>query len=272
MFEHIFQRFEQADAILIGGGAGLSASAGLDASGEGFRREFATEIAHYGFSDLYSAGFYPFPTERHWWAHWAHHADYFRHQPPALPLYKELAKLVEDRNYYVITTNVDAQFAKAGFPEDRVFAVQGDMAEMQCAKGCHQKVYPNLEAIRTMRANTHDFCVDERFLPRCPVCHGPINMHLRIDQYFVEDEHWHEMATRYQDFLGKYADRKLFMLELGVGFNTPTIIRFPFRRLARLNPDSTLLRINLEKERPEAAGNIFTWRCDIAEGVRRLLN
>lgn len=239
------EKMKQASAILIGAGAGLSTNAGLEYDGPGFRENFGDYIGAYGFRDLYSSGFYPFRTEGERWAYWARHIDFIRFRPPALPLYKLLHSLVAKLDYFVITTNVDGQFYKSGFAADRIFAVQGDYSEMQCARGCHPKVYDNSEAVKNILANSHDFSVDEKFLPRCPVCGGPMDMHLRKDEFFVEDAAWHQMAKAYERFLDTYGNRNLLMLELGVGFNTPTIIRYPFEAMAKLNHRAFLCRVNL---------------------------
>ena len=240
----------QAPAVLLGGGAGLSAAAGIDYSGEGFRRAFADYIARYGFTDLYTSGFYPFPTEEEHWARWARHVDYAALRPPVMPLYRQLYRLVADREYFVITTNVDAQFEKAGFAPERLFAVQGDYREMQCARACHQKVYSNLEAVQKILAATRDLTVPPACVPRCPVCGGTMEMHLRVDETFIEDEAWHLAARRYTAFLRTYGAGSIVLLEMGVGFNTPTIIRFTFEELTLANPKALLVRLNTEPTPP----------------------
>lgn len=237
-------------AVLIGGGAGLSAAAGIDYSGEAFRRAFADYIARYGFTDLYSSGFYPFRTEEERWARWARHVEYAALRPPAMPLYRRLLQLVGDKDYFVITTNVDAQFEKAGFAPDRLFAVQGDYREMQCARACHQKVYSNLEAVQKILAATHDLTIPPSCVPRCPVCGGKMEMHLRVDRYFIEDEAWHRAEQRYAAFLRTCGWGRVMLLEMGVGFNTPTIIRFPFEELTLANPQALLVRMNTEPAPP----------------------
>lgn len=249
--ERVSAFLEKADAVLIGGGAGLSAAAGIEYAGEGFRRAFADYIARYGFTDLYSSGFYAFPTEAERWARWARHVDYAALKPPAMPLYVQLLQLVREKEYFVITTNVDAQFEKAGFAPERLFAVQGDYREMQCARACHQKVYSNLDAVKRILETTHDLTIPESCVPRCPVCGGKMEMHLRVDEYFIEDEAWHRAARRYEKFLSDYGKKKLLLLEMGVGFNTPTIIRYPFEEITFLNPAALLVRMNQEDLSPK---------------------
>ena len=248
--ERVSAALAGAEAVLIGGGAGLSAAAGIDYFGAAFRRAFADYIERYGFSDLYSSGFYPFPTEAERWAYWARHVDYAAVQPPAMPLYVQLLELVGDKEYFVITTNVDAQFEKAGYAAERLFAVQCDYREMQCARACHRKVYSNLDAVKRILATTKGLTIPESSVPRCPVCGGRMEMHLRIDEHFIEDERWHKAARRYEDFLSRHARGKIVLLELGVGFNTPTIIRYPFEELTFFNQAALLVRLNQENIPP----------------------
>lgn len=235
------------DYIVVGAGAGLSAAAGLDYSGPKFKKEFADYISRYGFPDLYSSSFYEFPTEEERWARWARHIDYARFRPEAFPLYKELFTLVKDKNYFVITTNVDAQFRKAGFNPDKIFEVQGDYGMMQCAVGCHPTLYSNKETVRQILQNSHDLTVDKKYIPTCPVCGGNMDVHVRKNRYFVQDSEWEKAAQRYEDFITEYAENKrVVLIELGIGFNTPTIIRFPFEQITYHNPKATLIRLNSE--------------------------
>ncbi len=241
------KKLADAEAIVIGAGAGLSAAAGLDYSGSGFRKEFADYIARYDFSDLYTSSFYDFPTEEQRWARWARHIDYARFRPDAFPLYRELFDLVKDKRYFVITTNVDAQFRKAGFDPDKIFEVQGDYGLMQCAIGCHPKVYSDKKAVEAIVRHSHDLTVDPEYVPVCPVCGGNMDVHVRKNQYFVQDEEWSKAAGRYEDFMARYADHGVVvLLELGIGFNTPAIIRYPFEQVTYRNPDATLIRLNAE--------------------------
>lgn len=247
------EKLKNAEAILIGAGAGLSASAGLDYAGSDFHEQFADYIARYKFTDLYSSGFYPFASGAEKWAYWARHVNFTRFAPPALPLYLELKELVAGGNYFVATTNVDGQFFKAGFDRNRIMAFQGDYAEMQCARGCHPVVYDNEAAVRKILANSENLTVDESFVPLCPVCNGPMDMHLRKDSCFVEDSAWHGAYARYVDFLRAAARKRLALLELGVGFNTPGIIRYPFEELALYNPQAFLIRVNRDDAAVPAA-------------------
>lgn len=233
-----------SDAVLIGAGAGLSAAAGLRYSGTEFDREFADYIKKYHFPDLYSSAFHEFATEEERWTRWARHIDFIRFRLGAMPLYRDLFDIVSGKNYFVITTNVDAQFRKAGFNEDRIFEVQGDYGLMQCARACHDTLYDDRRTVEDINANAHDMTVDSRFVPQCPVCGGRMDVHVRVNSYFVEDAHWHSMAERYYSFVEKYNSSRLVLLELGVGFNTPTIIRYPFEQITYASHDATLIRLN----------------------------
>lgn len=234
----------EADHILIGAGAGLSAAAGLLYSGEEFEREFRPWIERYGITDLYTSSFYPFQTEEERWAYWAKHIWFARYRPEATPLYKELFSLVEQKDYFVITTNVDGQFEKAGFDPDRLFATQGDYAYLQPASGFPETLIYNKEWVERALPAIHDCRIPTELVPRFPETGEPLAPNLRSDNTFVEDAHWHQQATRYQQFVEKARRNKLLLLEFGIGFNTPSIIRFPFEQMAALLPHAFLVRFN----------------------------
>lgn len=234
-----------AECIIIGAGAGLSTAAGLRYDGPEFEHRFADFIQKYGISDLYSSSFYPFQTEEEYWACWARHIDFIRFRNVA-PLYQQLFKLVNQKDYFVITTNVDGQFRKAGFDEDRLFEVQGDYAYLQCAKGCHDTLYDNEELVKRMVNATEDCRIPSSLVPHCPIDGEKMAVHVRCDEYFVEDESWQAASERYYQFLERARERRTVLLELGVGFNTPSIIRFPFERMAASWKDTHLVRINQE--------------------------
>lgn len=247
-----------ADAVLIGAGAGASTAAGLEYGGKRFRQNFHEFIMKYGgqyMTDMYAAGFYPFPSEEARWGYWSKHALLNRFDPPALPLYKELYDIVKDKEYFVLTTNVDHQFHKAGFATDKIFATQGDYGEIQCQRGCHPKVYDAEDIFRKMDAARKDCLIPSKLVPKCPVCGGKMAMHLRCDNYFVEDEAWHEACDRYADFLEQNEGKRLVLIELGVGFNTPIIIRFPFEKLLYEHTSYSLIRLNKDEAVvPESLG------------------
>lgn len=257
--KNAIEMIKNADAVIIGAGAGASAAAGITYSGTRFTENFAEFIEKYGkgnMPDMYAAGFYPFPSEEARWGYWSKHALMNRYFPPALPMYQELFEIVKNRDYFVLTTNVDHQFIKAGFDETRIFATQGNYGEIQCARGCHQKVYDNEELFMKMDQTRKDCLIPSELVPKCPVCGGEMAMHLRADQYFVEDEAWHEAADRYAEYLEKVKKKQVVLLELGVGFNTPVIIRFPFEKLVREKKNFTLIRLNKDEAViPESFGN-----------------
>ena len=233
-----------ADYILIGGGSGLSAAAGLAYAGKRFTDNFADFIEKYGLQDMYSASFYPFKTQEELWAHWVRHIDVNRFSQGPTPLYQRLLQLVRNREYFVITTNVESQFEKAGFPGEKIFEVQGNYAYLQCAKACHGQLYYNEPLIKRMLRETRNCRIPSALVPVCPVCGGRMDVNLRHNEYFVQDGLWHRCNERYETFLKKTKDSSIVFLELGVGFNTPGIIRFPFERMTCRNPHATLIRMN----------------------------
>lgn len=257
--ERAANMIKQADAVLIGAGAGMSTAAGLSYGGKRFTDNFSEFIEKYGtiyMRDMYSAGFYPFPTEEAKWGYWSKHSWVNRIEPEGLPLYREVYHLVKDKTHFVLTTNVDHQFWKAGFSDEVIFATQGDYGLIQCEKGCHNKTYDAVKLFGQMNQARKDCLVPAYMVPKCPVCGGNMAMNLRCDQYFVEDEHWHEAARRYEIFLKENRKQSIVLLELGVGFNTPTIIRFPFEKMVRDRKNWTLVRLNLEEAVvPESFGS-----------------
>ncbi len=242
---------KQADAIFIGAGAGLSTAAGLVYTGSRFTDNFGEFIRRYGSNampDMYAAGFYPFATEEERWGYWSRHVYLNRIEPGALPLYRELYELVSGKEHFVLTTNVDHQFWKAGFDDNNIFATQGDYGLIQCRKGCHKKTYDATELFLQMNRERKDCRIPASLVPRCPVCGGPMAMNLRCDPYFVEDEHWNEAAGRYDEFLNRVEQKRVVLLECGVGlFNTPVIIRFPFEKMTVSHPSWNLVRLNLNE-------------------------
>ena len=235
---------EEAEYILLGGGSGLSAAAGLTYSGKRFSDHFSPFIVKYGFTDLYTSSFHPFETEEEKWAYWAKHISLNRFEIGPTKLYKDLFNLVRDKNYFVISTNVESQFVKAGFPLDKVFEIQGDYSYLQCEKGCHNKLYYNESLVKEMLEKTVDCKIPSDLVPKCPVCHGEMDVNLRKNQYFVQDEIWYESDDLYHKFLQVSDEKKIVYLELGVGFNTPGIIRYPFEQMTYHGENATLIRFN----------------------------
>ncbi len=235
----------ESDAILIGAGSGLSTSAGLTYSGERFEKNFSDFIERYGFKDMYSAGFYPFKTEEEKWAYWSRHIYINRYDITPGEPYFDLLKLMKDKNYFVLTTNVDHQFQLAGFDENRIFATQGDYGLFQCANACHDRLYDNEKAIRAMIDCQKDCMIPAELVPKCPVCGGNMEVNLRVDGRFVEDENWREASERYMRFLRKNIKEHILFFELGVGMNTPIIIKYPFWKMAYQNKKSFYACVNL---------------------------
>lgn len=249
--EKAAQMIKEADYVLMGAGAGLSTAAGAVYGGKWFQENFKEFQEKYGngpyMQDMYSAGFYPYPDEESFWGYWSKQAKLAGIELDVTPLYKELLKLLEGKQTFCLSTNADGQFEKAGYPKEQIFCTQGDYFHIQCAKGCHKKIYNAVKLFHQMDQARKDCKIPTYMVPKCPQCGGPMNMNLRCDQYFVEDKSWHEAEKRFGDFLTKTlkSKKKLLLLELGVGFNTPTIIRFPFEKLTRENKQVTLLRLNL---------------------------
>ena len=245
--EKLRKTLREADAVVVGAGAGLSTAAGFTYSGERFQRHFADFIYKYGFTDMYSAGFYPFPTEEEKWAYWSRHIYYNRYVPTPKPVYDNLLKLLEDKDYFVITTNVDHQFQKAGFDKQRLFYTQGDYGLFQCATPCHQKTYDNEEVVRRMIAEQMDLRIPSELVPKCPVCGGRMEVNLRSDETFVEDEGWHAASERYADFIRRHLHDKILFLDLGSGGNTPIVFKIPFIRWTMQNPNAIYATVNLSE-------------------------
>lgn len=242
--EKIKSVLENAEALVVGAGAGLSTSAGFTYSGERFEKYFSDFQVRYGFSDMYTGGFYPYKTLEEHWAYWSRYIMINRYMDAPIPAYEKLFELVKDKNYFVITTNVDHCFQKAGFDKLRLFYTQGDYGLFQCSEPCHQKTYDNEEQIRAMYESQQDMKIPTELLPKCPVCGKPMSMNLRADDTFVEDEGWHKAALRYQDFLNGNKDKNIVYLELGVGSNTPGIIKYPFWNMTYSNPKAKYICIN----------------------------
>ena len=269
----LFDTLQSAEAIVVGAGAGLSTAAGFTYSGERFEQHFADFIRQYGFTDMYTAGFYPFTTEEQYWAYWSRHIYFNRYIPAPKPVYNNLLKLLKDKNYFVITTNVDHQFQKAGFDKQRLFYTQGDYGLLQCAKPCHQKTYDNEEVIKKMIAQQEDMRIPTELVPKCPVCGGKMVPNLRSDETFVEDEGWHTASQRYTDFLMRHKEDRVLFLDLGSGSNTPIIFKIPFIKMTMQNPKATYATINLGEAFTvdQIADRSIVIDADIAEVIEQLL-
>ena len=259
--ERLARNLREADAVVIGAGAGLSTSAGFTYTGERFRQYFQDFGAKYGFKDMYSGGFYPYRTPEEHWAYWSRYICINRYMNAPKPVYEKLYELVHDKDYFVLTTNVDHCFQKAGFDRHRLFYTQGDYGLFQCSAPCHQETYDNEKVIREMvtaqgykigpdgalflpEGIVPKMTVPAELIPHCPKCGRPMSMNLRADSTFVEDEGWHIAAERYSDFLRRHRNLKALFLELGVGMNTPGIIKYPFWQMVAENPDAVYVCIN----------------------------
>lgn len=235
---------KSADAILIGAGAGLSTAAGLEYSGNSFQKDYKEFIEKYNFSNLYTATFYDFKTPEEKWAFWAKVITINRFNEKPLELCQDLYNLIREKKYFVITTNVDGQFEKAGFQKENLFIVQGDYSLLQCEDGCHDKVYYNKDLVEDWIKNAKNCKIPSNLVPKCPVCGKDMDMNLRKDANFVQDENWYKQARKYEKFLAESQNQNLLLIEIGVGFNTPSIIRFPFEQMVYSDLKTTLIRIN----------------------------
>ena len=242
--EKLKTALEDCDALIIGAGAGLSTAAGFTYTGKRFEEYFSDFAETYGFQDMYSGGFYPFAAPEEHWAYWSRYIYINRYMDAPKPVYDAILKLVQDKDYFVITTNVDHCFQKAGFDKKRLFYTQGDYGLFQCSEPCCQETFDNEAVIREMVERQENMKIPTELLPVCPHCGKPMTMNLRSDDKFVEDEGWHRAAGRYDRFLCSHAGKKLLFLELGVGFNTPGIIKYPFWRMTAQNPNATYACIN----------------------------
>ncbi len=236
--------FNDADAVLLGAGAGLSASAGFTYSGERFQKYFQDFSDKYHFTDMYSGGFYPYETLEEHWAYWSRHIFINRFLPAPKPVYDQLFQQVKGKDYFVLTTNVDHQFQVAGFDKKRLFYTQGDYGLFQCSLPCCQKTYDNETIVRQMVEQQIEMRVPSNLVPYCPVCGKPMSMNLRADNTFVQDEGWYRASERYEDFVRQHQGLNILYLELGVGMNTPGIIKYNFWQQIYQNPNATYACIN----------------------------
>ncbi|TRZ39843.1 Sir2 silent information regulator family NAD-dependent deacetylase [Niallia circulans] len=243
---HTKDLINKADYIVIGAGEGLSAAAGIQYGGQRFTDNFALFIEKYGLTDMYSSGFYPFPTEEERWAYWARHISLNRFEAGPTKLYENLLQLVKETNYFVITTNVDSQFELADFPSENIFEVQGNYGYLQCAVGCHDALYDNKLLVKEMMEKTENCSIPSNLVQKCPVCGGKMDPHLRINQYFVQNDSWDNRNAAYTSFIQESKGKNILFLEFGVGFNTPGIIRYPFEQMTYQNEHAYIIRFNKE--------------------------
>ncbi|MBQ4255045.1 MAG: Sir2 silent information regulator family NAD-dependent deacetylase [Bacilli bacterium] len=243
----IKESIDNAEAIVIGAGAGLSTAAGFEYGGQYFLDNFPDIYKKYGYTDMYSAGFHPFSSSEEKWGYWCRFIYLQRYKEGAKELYRNLLRLVEGKNYFVLTTNVDHQFQLAGFDKNRLFYTQGDYGLFQCSKPCHHKTYDNESLVKEMLTNLNNGLIPSSLIPKCPVCGEEMSMNLRSDNSFVEDEMWHKANGRYSSFIDENKDKRILFLELGVGWNTPGIIKYPFMQMTYRFHDATYISINKGK-------------------------
>lgn len=240
----LYSAIRNADCVVIGAGAGFSTSAGFAYDGERFKKYFSDFEEKYGFHDMYSGGFYPYKTQEEFWAYWSRYIYVNRYMDTPKPVYKELFELVKDRDYFVITTNVDHCFQKAGFDKKRLFYTQGDYGLFQCSVPCCNETFDNYKIIVDMIEQQEDMKIPSSLIPKCPHCGKPLTVNLRSDNKFVQDNGWDMAAERYGHFLNTRKNQKVLFLELGVGYNTPGIIKYPFWQMTAENPNATYACIN----------------------------
>lgn len=241
---NVAEIIRDAKIILIGAGAGFSTAAGYTYSGERFKKYFSDFEKKYGFQDMYSGGFYPYETAGEFWAFWSRNIMCNRYDQPKSAIHQKLLELVRDKDYFVLTTNVDHLFQNNGFDKARLFYTQGDYGLFQCSTPCHDKTYDNEEIVRKMFAAEKNMSVPDELFPRCPKCGEMMTTNLRIDDKFVEDGGWKIASYNYKKFLHKHLNDEIIFLELGVGGNTPGIIKFPFWRFTAENPKAKYICVN----------------------------
>lgn len=244
----IKDKINEYEIILIGAGAGISTSAGMSYSGKRFLNYFSDFHKKYGIQDMYSGGFYPYESLEEYWAYWSRYIFINRYKNQNDETYNNLLKLINNKEYFVITTNVDHCFQKAGINKDKLFYTQGDYGLWQCSTPCHNETFDNEKQVLKMIKEQKNMKIPSNLIPKCPYCNEPLTMNLRQDETFVEDEGWHEAFNRYDTFLKNNKDKKILFLELGVGYNTPGIIKFPFWKMTYNNKKSFYISINIEKD------------------------
>ena len=271
LIETIANELDQADKVLIGAGAGLSAADGFEYGGAWFQEHFGDFAAAYGMTDAYTAGFYPFPDETEKWAYWSRYINHNRYLKEPGSVYQDLLTMVRDKDYFVLTTNVDHCFQRAHFDKQRLFYTQGDYGLWQCATPCHQATYDNHDQVVAMVAQQHNRHIPAELVPRCPRCGGRMTTNLRADDTFVQDPGWYAAAKRYQNFASEAAQSRTLLLELGVGMNTPAIIKYPFWRMTYHNLLAHYATVSLDAVAPKQISERSTVvQADIAQVLRLL--
>ena len=268
--EQLREKIENADAVLIGAGAGLSTSAGFTYSGDRFKQYFSDFIEKYHFRNMYEGGFYPFDSMEEHWAYWSRYIYINRYMDAPKPVYENLFELVGKKDYFVLTTNVDHCFQKAGFAKERLFYIQGDYGLFQCQTPCKPYTYDNETQVKRMVEQQKDMHIPTELIPKCPVCGKPMTMNLRADATFVQDEGWNIHAGYYEKFLNAHKKSKILFLELGVGYNTPGIIKYPFWQMTANNKNAEYICIN--KGEATVPNEIRTRSIEIDADIYDVLN
>ncbi len=273
LIQKLKEEIENSEYILIGAGAGLSTSAGFLYDGKRFEDNFKDYIKKYGFTDMYSAGFYNFPTLEEYWAYFSLYVYINRYDIEENETYLNLYNIVKNKNYFVITTNVDGRFADSKFDKDKIFAVQGDFSLFQCSKPCRQETFYNEKYIREMIKYKKEMKIPTELIPKCPYCGENMSMNLRVDSTFVQDKNWDKQKSKYENFLKNSDNSKILFLELGVGFNTPSIIKYNFWRMTLNNKKSVYASINLGEcySASDIAERSICIDADISEVLKKLI-
>ena len=272
--EQLKEKIEKTDAVVIGAGAGLSTSAGFTYSGDRFQEYFSDFIEKYHFRNMYEGGFYPFDSPEEYWAYWSRYIYINRYVDAPKPVYENLFELVKDKDYFVLTTNVDHCFQKGGFAKERLFYTQGDYGLFQCQTPCSPYTYENEALVKRMIEEQKDMRIPTDLIPKCPVCGKPMTMNLRADDTFVQDAGWDIHAGYYEKFLNTHKKSKILFLELGVGYNTPGIIKYPFWQMTAANPKAVYACINAKEvyEPEEIRDRTICIKTDIGEVLKQFKN
>lgn len=267
--ENAKQAIKEADCLLIGAGAGLSNAAGFDYASNEYKSNFSDYVDKYHFNDLYTSCFYRFESEEEYWAYWARFIYVSRYEKRINKVYNKIKELVKYKKYFILTTNVDYMFQNNLIENDNVFMIQGDYGYIQCAKACHDTIYYNEDLINEMLGQTTDFRIPTELVPKCPKCNGKMVVHIHSDKSFVKDQSWNYSYNKFLKYYENIKDKKVVLIELGVGFSTPDIIRYPFEELVSLRKDAKLIRMN--KDFPNSKDNIKHKTISFTEDISEVL-
>ena len=267
---------DEADAIVVGIGSGLSAAGGLNFTNEDLVKQFYPEYYELGFKCIFDIISLYWSMDRcspeQFWSFWARHIKEIRFDPPVTKPYEDLAKILKNKNYFVINTNVDGQYEKSDLDKERVFAPQGNYSLLQCSLPCSNDVYDDKEIIERMVKNMPDkFHIRTEDVPKCPHCGRFLIPNLRSGANFVEKPHI-KKRKEYQKFIEDNVkdDKKIVFLEIGVGFNSPGVIRTPFNYMTYEIPNAKLIRINLND--PNVPHEIKSKTIIIQDDIKKVLS